>query len=401
MDLKKQLGALYASTFLSGLRLTDAVWVALLAARGFALWEIGLAEAVYHIISLVFEVPSGMAADLLGRRRTYLLGGLLALAQDATMLLANDLPMVCLAMGLGALSGSMYSGTSSALVYDSLVQTHCTERYLSVSARLDQLGLAAGGLGAVISAAQPLLGYTGLYLSSGACNALSAAADIFLTEPVVTQAQAQRDSFALRQLPKRFFRQAQQSLAALRQCPAAIRVILADGVVCVPCYLVTMFLQQRLVQLGWPAALLFVPHLLSRTAAFAGSVLGCRLRVRKLTKLYIISAALCGLGTVLVGLAETAGALAGAALVQGVLSAWMLHADCQMNEYFPSDLRATLVSVDSMAYSLMMIPASPLVGWIGDQTGQAGAGLAVLGCLISASALLVWLRSRRAERTQK
>lgn len=202
MDLKKQLGALYASTFLSGLRLTDAVWVALLAARGFALWEIGLAEAVYHIISLVFEVPSGMAADLLGRRRTYLLGGLLALAQDVTMLLANDLPMVCLAMGLGALSGSMYSGTSSALVYDSLVQTHCTERYLSVSARLDQLGLAAGGLGAVISAAQPLLGYTGLYLSSGACNALSAAADIFLTEPVVTQAQAQRDSFALRQLPK-------------------------------------------------------------------------------------------------------------------------------------------------------------------------------------------------------
>lgn len=121
MDLKKQLGALYASTFLSGLRLTDAVWVALLAARGFALWEIGLAEAVYHIISLVFEVPSGMAADLLGRRRTYLLGGLLALAQDVTMLLANDLPMVCLAMGLGALSGSMYSGTSSALVYDSLV----------------------------------------------------------------------------------------------------------------------------------------------------------------------------------------------------------------------------------------------------------------------------------------
>ena len=68
----------------------------------------------------------------------------------------------------------------------------------------------------------------------------------------------------------------------------------------------------------------------------------------------------------------------------------MLHADRQMNEYFPSDLRATLVSVDSMAYSLMMIPASPLVGWIGDQTGQAGAGLAVLGCLIL-SVLCWWV----------
>lgn len=401
MDLKKQLGALYASTFLSGLRLTDAVWVALLAARGFALWEIGLAEAVYHIISLVFEVPSGMAADLLGRRRTYLLGGLLALAQDVTMLLANDLPMVCLAMGLGALSGSMYSGTSSALVYDSLVQTHCTERYLSVSAHLDQLGLAAGGLGAVISAAQPLLGYTGLYLSSGACNALSAAADIFLTEPVVTQAQAQRDSFALRQLPKRFFRQAQQSLAALRPMPCCYT---GDpgrwgGV----CALLSgdHVLQQRLVQLGWPCSSVICAAPAKSDGGICRLCFGCRLRVRRLTKLYIISAALCGLGTVLVGLAETAGALAGAALVQGVLSAWMLHADRQMNEYFPSDLRATLVSVDSMAYSLMMIPASPLVGWIGDQTGQAGAGLAVLGCLISVSALLVWLRSRRAERAQK
>ena len=47
------------------------------------------------------------------------------------------------------------------------------------------------------------------------------------------------------------------------------------------------------------------------------------------------------------------------------------------------------LSLIHISYSLMMIPASPLVGWIGDQTGQAGAGLAVLGCLISASALLV------------
>ena len=52
MDLKKQLGALYASTFLSGLRLTDAVWVALLAARGFALWEIGLAAVSYTHLTL-------------------------------------------------------------------------------------------------------------------------------------------------------------------------------------------------------------------------------------------------------------------------------------------------------------------------------------------------------------
>ena len=395
MNIKKQLGALYASTFFSGLRLTDAVWVALLAARGFALWEIGLAEAVYHVVSLLFEVPSGMAADLLGRRRTYLLGGVLTLAHDFMMLLAGDLPTVCLAMALGALSGTMYSGTSTALVYDSLVQTRRTGDYLSISARLDQINLAAGGLGSLSSLVHSALGYGGFYLCSGLCNGISVGASLLLTEPVVTQTQAQRDSCRLGQLPRRFLVQAQESVSALRQCPAAVRVILADGLVCVPIYLVTMFLQQRLVELGWPTALLFLPHLLGRAAAIVGSALGCRLRVQGLRRLYIGCAGLCGLGTVLVGLAGVPGALAGAMLVQGVLSAWMLHADRQMNEYFPSDLRATLVSVDSMAYSLMMIPASPLVGWVGDRAGQAGAGLAVLGCLVAASALPVWLRGRR------
>lgn len=60
IHLKKQLRCIYLSNFFSGLRITDAVWVALLAARGFSLWEIGLAESIYHIVSLLCEVPSGM-----------------------------------------------------------------------------------------------------------------------------------------------------------------------------------------------------------------------------------------------------------------------------------------------------------------------------------------------------
>lgn len=69
LNLKKQLVCIYTADFFSGLRITDAVWVALLAARGFSLWEIGLAESVFHVVSLLCEVPSGMAADLLGRKR--------------------------------------------------------------------------------------------------------------------------------------------------------------------------------------------------------------------------------------------------------------------------------------------------------------------------------------------
>lgn len=69
LNIKRQLGCVYTADFFSGLRITDAVWVALLAARGFSLWEIGLAESVFHIVNLLCEVPSGMVADLLGRKK--------------------------------------------------------------------------------------------------------------------------------------------------------------------------------------------------------------------------------------------------------------------------------------------------------------------------------------------
>ena len=44
MNLPKQLRAVRVYSFTSCLRLTDAVWVALLAARGFTLAQIGLAD---------------------------------------------------------------------------------------------------------------------------------------------------------------------------------------------------------------------------------------------------------------------------------------------------------------------------------------------------------------------
>ena len=62
----------------------------------------------------------------------------------------------------------------------------------------------------------------------------------------------------------------------------------------------------------------------------------------------------------------------------------------------PSDQRATLISVDSMAYSVLMITASPLVGAAGDLTGHADTGLVVLGALVAASAFAaLWWKQKQ------
>ena len=389
MNIKKQLGCVYTSDFFSGLRITDAVWVALLAARGFSLWEIGLAESVYHVVSLLFEVPSGMAADLLGRKKTLVFGGFLVVTSNLLMAFAPNLFFICLAMGLNALSNTMFSGTGTALVYDSLKQTGRAEDYIKVSANESQISMAANAFGSLASTLEQFLHFTGFYLLSALFEAISTISRLLMTEPVVTEAQASREQQTFRDLPRLFTQLVRDSLHALRTCPLAVRLILSSAIISVPSYLTKMFLQQRLIELGWPTALLFLPMLLGGIACVIGTEIARRLKPHSLRRFYAVCALLCGLGTLLVGAAPAWGGICGMMLVQGILEIYLLHESQRLNDVISSDQRATLISVDSMMYSILMIPASPFIGWVGDWFGQAGAGLVLLGVLVVLSGLAV------------
>ena len=192
MNIKRQLACIYTTNFFSGLRITDAVWVALLAARGFSLWEIGLAESVLHIVSLLFEIPSGMVADLLGRKKTLVFGGFLGVVANILMAFAPNLFFICFAMGLNAISNTMFSGTSTALVYDSLKQADCAEDYIKVSANSSLISTAASAIGSLTSTLAQFLHFTGFYLLSALFEFISAFANVLMAEPVVTEAQANR-----------------------------------------------------------------------------------------------------------------------------------------------------------------------------------------------------------------
>lgn len=390
LNLKKQLACIYTSDLFSGLRITDAVWVALLAARGFSLWEIGLAESVYHIVSLFCEVPSGMAADLLGRRKTLLSGGVLTVTCNLLMAFAPNLFTICLAMGLNALAMTMFSGTFTALVYDSLKTEGREDEYIQVSANSSQISMLANAIGSLASLLKRFLGFAGFYLLSAAFEGVSTAALALMEEPIVTESQASRENHPLHALPEQFRQLVRDSLHVLRTCPMAVKLIASSALISVPSYLTKMFLQQRLVELGWPTELLFLPLLLGGLACVAGTEIGRRVRCRSMRRLYTACALLCGVGTLLVGTAPAWGGILGMMLVQGVLEVYLLHESQKLNDAIPSDQRATLISVDGMAYSLLMIPASPLVGAVGDAFGQAGAGLALLGGVIvlSGAALL-------------
>ena len=394
INLKQQLGCVYLSNFFSGLRITDAVWVALLAARGFSLWEIGLAESVFHVVSLLCEVPSGMAADLLGRKKALVFGGALAVTYNLLMAFAPNLFVICFAMALNALYNTMFSGTFTALIYDSLKLESCEDEYIQVSANGSQISMLANAVGSLTSLLKRFLGFAGFYLLSAAFEGISTLACLFMKEPIVTEAQANRQKQTLRDLPGQFAQLVKDSLQILRTSPLAVKLIASSAVISVPSYLTKMFLQQRLVELGWPTEMLFLPLLLGGVSCVLGTEIGRRVRFRSMRRFYAVCSLLCGAGTLLVGIAPAWGGIFGMMLVQSVLEVYLLHESQKLNDAIPSDQRATIISVDSMAYSLLMIPASPLVGAVGDLFGQAGAGLALLGIVVAVSSGVIYRFSR-------
>lgn len=383
MNIKKQLRRLNLFGFTACLRIGDAVWVVLLVARGFSLWQIGVAEGVFHAVSLLCEIPSGMAADLIGRRRCLAAAGICGMASALLMALSSGFGGVCLAMGFSALACNFISGSDEALLYDSLLQCDRQDMYLACNAgyaQMQNLGSLLSNLASLLTGA---MGHVGFYLVDAAVCLARTGSALALKEPVVTDQQQSRWTHPFRAIGRRFREHVRKVRDFLKNAPGAVMLMLADGLVGLPGYLTLMFLQQRLSQLGLSTMWLGLPVLCISLSRMAGVALGQRLTPRRLRTLYAMCALLAGGGTVLAGAAPMLLAVLGAMVAAASTDAWVLHLQKRLNDIFPSDHRATLVSVNMMAYSLLMILASPLTGFLGDISGTAGAGLCALGAVVS------------------
>lgn len=164
MNIKKQIRTLYIYEMISGLQIVDLVWVLFLIQRGFSLAEAGIAEGVFHVVSMCCEIPSGMLSDLIGRKKTLAAAGIVSALSAFCMIATDFFPMILLAMGLNALSYNLVSGTREALTYDSLLEAGAEDQYLKVSSRQESIYQGLYAVTGLISVITVSLGYRVAYL---------------------------------------------------------------------------------------------------------------------------------------------------------------------------------------------------------------------------------------------
>lgn len=134
------------------------------AARGLTFFEQLALGGIYSATVILVEIPTGVFADRIGRRRSMLGGALLMSASCLVAASAHDFSTFVLAECLAAVSMALCSGADSAYLFDLLLEhdrVHEYSRRESAASAWHLLGSAAafagGGLLAQIDLALPYL----------------------------------------------------------------------------------------------------------------------------------------------------------------------------------------------------------------------------------------------------
>ena len=379
MNIKKQLRKLYLYELISGFQIVDAVWVVFLLQRGFSIAQVGIAEGVFHVVSMCCEIPSGMVADLIGRKRTLVLSGLVSAAGSLCMILTNAFPMILVAMGLNALSYNLVSGSREALTYDSLLEAGAQEEYLRVSAIQEKLYLFVFAAANLFSVVTVSLGYEKGYLISmvqGICCSIVA---FRIWEPGRENTkQHEKNRNWTRILRKHVI----ESGKFFVTHGFAARRMLISGVAAAGYYIVFMLLQQHLVEQGLQAKWIGIPLLLISFGGMAGASLGEKTGKVKIKFLLLAGGVLEGVLIVFSGMPALPGCVLAAAFAHGISEMLAIRIGDENQKVFSSEVRATMVSVESLVYSVVMVVLSPVVGWLSEKFSISGA-FGILGIFVS------------------
>ncbi|MCM1499063.1 MAG: MFS transporter [Clostridium sp.] len=359
LNIKKQISGLYASSILGNLSLTGA-WVAILAARGYSLAEIGFVETVFHITSLVFEIPSGVLADAFGRKNMLVVSNLMRMIGNIIMIYSGNLFTVCASIAFHAVSYNFSSGSGDALAYDSLKMVNAEDGFKKYVSNQMVIYRLCSGVSTMCAGFALLIGYKMAYGIDILMGLVQMGIFLSLYEVRVRPQKEQKMS---RSIGKELVACFAASCSFLKHEKKAVFFMFCNSLVGAVDILLLFFLQAKLPKVGMPDMILGFALFFMEM----GGILGAKiiLKCKKIRYRYVFAiTALLVLGGVL---AEHSGMYLmmtiGGFVAACSDDALQVRTNAVLQELFPSEQRATLISMDSFIFSMIMIVLSPLAGF--------------------------------------
>ena len=360
-NIKKQVRKLYGITAIGCLHIAGASWVVLLEGRGFSLIEIGIIESIFHAVSMCFEVPSGVAADVFGRKKTLVMSQIVSLISSILMIFSGGFWSTSLAVGFSALSYNLSSGTREALAYDSLKYAGQEEKYNRFASTEMIIYRISSSTATLCAGLALFLGYKRAYVIDTLFSIGALSIALCLKEVTADSQNVENRKESISEKLKNVILESRKFLLNNRK---ARNIMIVNSLIGAVSTLVLFFLQAKLPMAGLNS-LVLGPAL---SIMGLGAVLGARLAAFFPESSY---KKMLTVGTFGVGCALAAAFTGNVCMMiaGGFFGAFTddfleVKTDVILNEMIPSEQRATLVSVNSFMFSIEMIFLSTFMGWI-------------------------------------
>ena len=381
-------------SLLAGLEFTSyfgitSFWILFFIQNGLSLLQIGLLESIFHGTSLLCEIPSGMLADRFSYKTNLFLARLSSIGSSMLILFGQgNFWIYAIAMMVNAWSYNFDSGTSTAFLFDSAVEAGQKDRYLQISSFLSGVAEVTRTLGTVVAGffIHGALSWT-YYIAIG-LSLLSIILIFLMKEP--ESKSEERNHLTLKRILE-VVKQEWQDKPVLFYWMFTYQLV---GTIMCMFY---FYYQQKISDLAsWQVSLIMlIGSGFNLLAVYLASQIGKKWNSNQV---FPILVALTGLALLLVGVKTPFSYLSVYLLTNALYAVYQPIYYNDLQAYLPSSVRATMLSINSMMFSLSMIVIFPLTGWFIDSCGFVAVFI-VLGLLTLFSFPILMIGLRKMGKT--
>ena len=370
---------------------TQAVWVVYLYQHGYSPFAIGLFEMIFHIGKFIAEVPTGIFADLIGRRASLMVSCVLGVLTKL-FFLHPVAPLLAASFALEGVAYAFRGGADSALLWTLAERSQPADvarRYSTLFSRMllvtifaQTLTTASGGFLSAVTSVLP-------FLCAGLASALAIVPLLMLPEQ---RGASRHDTHPVRHLAT--------GLRVAWQDPALLGLVLLSGLTASVVTTVGYYTQLYFASLGYTLAAIGLIIAASVVPDSVGAAITPRLlRAMPRLRLLIVFTFIEALGVLAMAADSPWLALAGFLVLLRLGDGVLYPAiSSSLNERSPEAQRATVLSFETGLFSATMIVLFPLFG-LGlshaSYTTVYGWTFAALVLGGLAIGLFTWLRLRR------
>ncbi len=368
IKLKRNISIGYVYNFFLQLNMTSAIWVLYLAFKGMSLIEIGILESIYHITGLILEIPSGAIADLYGRKFSVIVGRVVNLISCILMITANSFLEFAISFIFSSAAMNLNSGAAEALIYDSLKESGEEEKYKKIWGQMAFIMSISQGIAVLLGGILADVKFLYAYMVGAIIQLLALLVSLSFTEPNVNNRKLNIGNLK-GQRENIFINQLKISIDVLKYRKVVLYIIMFSALLGSLQTTIFFYSQKFFSDMGYTKTIIAVICAIGSVIEAFSSKYAYKIEARLNIREILISLSVLNM-VALAGLAFIVEFSIGFYLLTNLTGglAFTILSD-YINGRIPSESRATILSFESLWFSIFMIGVFPLFGLIAEKIG--------------------------------